>query len=151
MTKLKNNFSGFFEVVDSLNYQSVFFTGLQTSNGTNSGFASLNLLMFKEFAVTIPADEQLKLVFNPCITKGYISRMQAYVNYSSIAAEDTKVTFFPARISISIQKGPVKSNSKDYSFPTAFFNMKDIEYDYKYGFKLNMADTTNSCFTPIIS
>jgi antitoxin component YwqK of YwqJK toxin-antitoxin module len=147
--KLKNNFSGFFNAIDSLNYRSLFFTGLQTSNSSSNGFASLNLLMFKEFAVSIPADNQLKLVFNPCITKGYISRMDAYVNYGK-NPEDTRLTFYPKRISIALQKGPLKSNSKDYNFPTAFFDVKDVEYDYTDGFELNIADTSNSCFTPII-
>lgn len=147
--KLKNNFSGLFNAIDSLNYSSLFFTGLQTSNSSNAGFASLNLLMFKEFAFSIPSDGQLKLVFNPCMTKGYISRMESYVYYGN-NPEDTRVTFYPKRISIAIQKGPVKSNSSDYKFPTAFFDMRDIEYDYSDGFELNIADTSNSCFTPII-
>lgn len=147
--KLLNHKAPWLMFADSLNYNSVFFTGLQTSSGTNSGFAGLNLMLFKEFAFDIPADEQLRIILNPCRTKGYISRLETTVQYGN-KPEDTYVTFSPHRIAISFLKGPVKSNSGDYPFFTCFYNVADVTYNFEHRITFRPDKTADYCFTPTV-
>lgn len=133
---------------DSLNYESIFYTGFQHSNGMNNdGFASLNLMLFKEFALNIPADEQIKLSLNPCRTKGYISRLNTTVQYGK-RPESTDITFYPKRISLTLLKGPVKSSNNDHPGFTCFYNTSSIDYRYSTGISITPEKTPNYCFTP---
>ena len=147
--KLLNHKAPWLVFADSLNYNSVFFTGLQTSSGTNSGFAGLNLMLFKEFAFNIPADEQLRIILNPCRTKGYISRLETTVQYGN-KPENTYVTFNPHRIAISFLKGPVKSNSGDYPGFTCFYNVADVTYNFEQRMIIRPGKTADYCFTPAV-
>jgi antitoxin component YwqK of YwqJK toxin-antitoxin module len=147
--KLLNYKASWLMFADSLNYNSIFYTGFQHSSGTNSSFASLNLMLFKEFAINIPADEQLKIILNPCRTKGYLSRIETTIQYST-KAEYTDVTFNPKRIAISFLKGPVKSNSSDYPGFTCFYNVMDVNYDFEQRITIRPEKSRDFCFTPAV-
>ncbi|MFN0190276.1 MAG: toxin-antitoxin system YwqK family antitoxin [Bacteroidia bacterium] len=147
--KLLNHKAPWIMFTDSLNYKSIFYTGLQTSSGNNSGFASLNLMLYKEFAFNIPADEQLKIILNPCRTKGYLSRIETTVQYG-IKPENTDVTFNPKRIAISFLKGPIKSNSSDYPHFTLYYNVSDVTYNFERRITIRPDKTAGYCFTPAV-
>jgi antitoxin component YwqK of YwqJK toxin-antitoxin module len=132
--------------VDSLNYNSIFYTGFQNSNGSNTGFSSMNLMLFKEFAVMLPSNEQIKLVFNPCITKGYVSRMQISANYGIGNRDNTSIEFSPKRIVLEFLKGPVKSNDLNYKNFKALFDVKYIEYSDREKLKITLNNPTLNCF-----
>lgn len=133
---------------DSLNYKSIFYTGFQQSSGlNNNGFASLNLMLFKEFALNIPADEQIKISFNPCRTNGYISRLNTTVQYSENPV-NTDITFYPKRISLTLLKGPVKSSNSDHPGFTCFYNPSSIDYRFNTGIYITPDVNPNYCFTP---
>jgi antitoxin component YwqK of YwqJK toxin-antitoxin module len=136
--------------VDSLNYNSIFYTGFQNSNGRNAGFSSMNLMLFKEFAVLLPSNEQIKLVFNPCITKGYVSRMQISANYGIGNRDYTSVEFSPKRIALEFLKGPVKSNDLNYKNFRALFDVKYIEYSDREKLKITSNNPALNCFVPAI-
>lgn len=135
---------------DSLNYRSIFYTGFQNSNGTNSGFSSMNLMMFKEFAFCLPSDQQIKLVFNPCTTKGYVSRMEISASYGIGNRNNTHVDFYPKRIALEFMKGPVKSADKENARFTAFFDTKNISFDPEKKLSLTYNKSPNPCFTPAL-
>lgn len=136
--------------VDSLNYRSIFYTGFQNSNGRNSGFSSMNLMLFKEFAFYIPSNQQIKLIFNPCATKGYISRMEIAANYGIGNRDYTNVDFYPKRIALEFVKGPVKSADKNYQNFKAFFDTKDVEFNPEKKIKITTKNSENDCFVPAL-
>ena len=136
--------------IDSLNYASVFYTGFQNSNGYNSGFSAMNLMMFKEFAFALPADQQIKLIFNPCITKGYVSRMEINASYSAGNKNYTHVDLYPKRIALEFIKGPVKSADKNYPHFKALFDAKSVEFNYEKKIKLETPKEAHECFVPAV-
>jgi antitoxin component YwqK of YwqJK toxin-antitoxin module len=135
---------------DSLNYRSIFYTGFQNSNGSNSGFSSMNLMMFKEFAFCLPSDQQIKLVFNPCTTMGYVSRMEISASYGIGNRNNTHVDFYPKRIALEFMKGPVKSADKENARFMAFFDTKNISFDPDKKLSLTYSKSPNPCFTPAL-
>jgi len=146
--KLQSYFPKYLIPVDSLNYRSIFYTGFQNSNGNNSGFSSMNLMMFKEFAFYLPTNHQIKLVFNPCITKGYISRMQISAGYSIGNRNYTHVDFYPKKIALEFMKGPIKSNDKNYANFKAFFETKNVSFDPEKKLSIEYIKSNFNCFTP---
>ncbi|MBA3901431.1 MAG: hypothetical protein H0X62_14695, partial [Bacteroidetes bacterium] len=144
----KNHIPGFVKPVDSLNYSSIFYTGLQTDNNWGAGFATMNLMMVKDFALKIPADEQIKLTFNPCRTEGYISRMETSINYDFNNTSNTFVSFSPKRISLEFLSGPLKSHDKNFENYTAFFDVERIELNRHQAFEVKLKPNTNPCFVP---
>lgn len=136
--------------IDSLNYRSIFYTGFQNSNSSNSGFSSMNLMMFKTFAFALPSDQQIKLIFNPCITKGYVSRMEINASYSSGNKNYTHVDLYPKRIALEFLKGPVKSADKNYPHFKALFDTKSVAFSAEKKIKLETQKEANDCFVPAI-
>ena len=136
--------------VDSLNYKSIFYTGFQNSNGRNNGFSSMNLMFFKELALMLPANEQIKLIFNPCITKGYVSRMEISANYGIGNREGTSINFKPKRIALEFLKGPVKSNDVNYKNFKAFFDTKYVEYNDREKLNITLNNSLSNCFVPAL-
>ena len=136
--------------VDSLNYKSIFYTGFQNSNGYNSGFSAMNLMLFKEFAFKLPADEQIKLIFNPCITKGYISRMNVSASYGAGTRDNYSADFSPKRIALEFLKGPVKSDDINHKHFKAFFNAEGVEFTSKKELKIKSKENAESCFVPAL-
>jgi antitoxin component YwqK of YwqJK toxin-antitoxin module len=145
--QLLNYISPSIKLKDSLNYNALFFTNLQTDNNNNSGFASFNLQMFKDFSIMIPADEQLILNFNPCRTQGYISKMDMMVHYEE-EFRNTYVSFYPKRVSVSIAKGPLRSSNTNYPFFTCSFNVDAVEYRYNKELELKESKKPEYCFSP---
>ena len=135
--------------VDSLNYNSIFYTGFQNSNSSNAGFSSMNLMLFKEFALMLPSNEQIKLIFNPCVTKGYVSRMEISASYGIGNRDFTQVDLYPKRIALAFLKGPVKSNDKNYAHFNAFFDVKGIEYSNREKLKITPKNPELNCFVPL--
>ena len=136
--------------VDSLNYRSIFYTGFQNSNGSSSGFSAMNLMIFKEFAFNFPADEQIKLIFNPCITKGYISRMNISASYNTNTRDNFSVDFSPKKIALEFLKGPVKSADNNHTHFKAFFNTNEIRFTSKKELKLELKEKAEACFVPAL-
>lgn len=134
--------------VDSLNYRSIFYTGFQNNNGTNSGFSSMNLMMFKEFAFYLPSNQQIKLVFNPCITKGYVSRMEISANYGIGNRNYTNVDFYPKKIALEFMKGPVKSNDTNHPHFKVIFDTKNVSFNPEKKLKIEAKTPDNYCYTP---
>lgn len=146
--KLQSYFPKYLIPVDSLNYRSIFYTGFQNSNGNSSGFSSLNLMMFKEFAFYLPFNQQIKLVFNPCITKGYVSRMEIGASYGIGNRNYTIVDFYPKKIALEFMKGPVKSNDKNYPNFKAFFETKNVSFQPEKKLSIEYKNQSNNCFVP---
>lgn len=144
---LKSFIPEYIKPVNDLNYGSIFFRNYQFSNGHQSGFSSLQLLMFKPFAFDIPANQQIRITLNPCETPGYISIMDMTANYQFNNPKETWATFHPKRIAISLLKSPLKSNDADYANFTALFDTKSLDFrgDQPISFQYN--DAPNACFT----
>jgi antitoxin component YwqK of YwqJK toxin-antitoxin module len=134
--------------VDSLNYRSIFYTGFQNSNGNNSGFSAMKLMLFKEFAFYLPSNQQIKLVFNPCITKGYVSRMEISANYGIGNRNYTNVDFYPKKIALEFMKGPVKSNDPNHLHFKAILETKNISFNPDKKIEITTKTPENTCFTP---
>jgi antitoxin component YwqK of YwqJK toxin-antitoxin module len=134
--------------VDSLNYRSIFYTGFQNSNGNSSGFSSMNLMLFKEFAFYLPSNQQLKLVFNPCITKGYVSRMEIAANYGIGNRNYTNIDFYPKKIALEFVKGPVKSNDKNHPNFKVILDTKNVSFNPEKKIEITSKTPENYCFTP---
>jgi antitoxin component YwqK of YwqJK toxin-antitoxin module len=145
---LQSYFPKYLTPVDSLNYRSIFYTGFQNSNGTNSGFSAMNLMLFKEFAFYLPSNQQIKLVFNPCITKGYISRMEVSANYGIGNRNYTNVDFYPKKIALEFMKGPVKSNDKNHENFKVILDTKNVSFNPEKKLELDIKTPENYCFTP---
>ena len=146
--KLQNYFAPWMSAADSLNYKSVFFTGLQTDNRNGSGFAGFNLMLFKEFAIDLPANKQLRLVLNPCRTKGYISRLETTLSYTE-NPRSVNVDFRPQRIELQLISGPVMSAIRQYPHPTLLVNTRAVSYSNPGGLRIDESPTPNHCMTPV--
>lgn len=125
-SELTNNIPNYLVPVDSLNYNSLFYSSLQFSNSRNAGFSSFNLIMFKEFSIAMPSDEQIKITMNPCSTPTYLDRMDVNAHYTTNHPAEAQVSLFPERISLTVLKGPLASNDPNYNKYTAFFDVKRI-------------------------
>ncbi len=145
--QLMNYISPALKLKDSLNFNSLFFTSLQTDNNNNAGFASFELQMFKDFSIMIPADEQLILNFNPCRTNGYLSKMMMMVNYEP-DNKNTYVTLYPKRVAISFAKGPMKSSNTNFPLTTVLVNVESVEYRKNKELILKPNKTPDYCFSP---
>lgn len=149
-TNLLSYIPAYLKPVDSLNYKSIFYTGFQNSNGTSSGFSAMNLMLFKEFALAFPADEQIKLIFNPCVTKGYISRMNISASYGINTRDNYSVEFSPNKIALEYLKGPVKSGDPNHVHFKAFFNTEAVKFTSKKELKLEIKEKADPCFVPAL-
>lgn len=145
--KLKNSIPPFIVPVDELNYESVFMSGLQTSSGTSSAFAAMKLLMFKPFAFYIPANKQLKITLNPCITEGYISSMDVTSNYSYDDNSRNIATIATKRISIELSNSPLESSDAAYAQFTSYFDVNAIHFDATKPFEISTINDENQCHT----
>ncbi|MEX1190614.1 MAG: hypothetical protein WEA99_01490 [Brumimicrobium sp.] len=123
---LTNNIPNYLKPVDSLNFNSLFYSSLQFDNNRSGGFASFNLIMFDEFSIAMPSDEQIKLTMNPCSTPTYLDRMNVNAKYTSNHPIEAQVSLFPERISLTVLKGPLTSNDPNYDKYTAFFDVQRI-------------------------
>ncbi|MGM0479347.1 MAG: toxin-antitoxin system YwqK family antitoxin [Bacteroidota bacterium] len=123
---LTNNMPNYLKPVDSLNYNSLFYSSLQFDNNRNAGFASFSLIMFDEFSIAMPSDEQIKITMNPCSTPTYLDRMNVNAHYTSSHPVEAKVSLFPERISLTMLKGPLTSNDPNYNKYTVFFDVERI-------------------------
>jgi hypothetical protein len=110
----------------------------------------MNLMLFKEFAFKLPADEQIKLIFNPCITKGYISRMNVSASYGAGTRDNYSADFSPKRIALEFLKGPVKSDDINHKHFKAFFNAEGVEFTSKKELKIKSKENAESCFVPAL-
>lgn len=105
-------------------------------------------MMFKEFAFYLPSNQQIKLVFNPCITKGYVSRMEISANYGIGHRNYTNVDFYPKKIALEFMKGPVKSNDVNHSNFKATLETKNISFNPEKKIEITTKTPENICFTP---
>jgi antitoxin component YwqK of YwqJK toxin-antitoxin module len=134
--------------VDSLNYTSIFCTGLQTSSGNSGGFYYMNLMLFRELSFSVPADEQLKICLNPCRTKGYRSRMQFSVTTNYTDENETYANMYPERISIELPTSPLKSTDTKQGKFRGYFDTKSIDMVRGKKFDFKFINPQNDCFTP---
>ncbi len=144
---LKSFIPEYIKPVNDLNYGSIFFRNYQFSNGHQSGFSSLQLLMFKPLSFDIPANQQIRITLNPCETPGYISIMDMTANYQYNNPKETWATFHPKRIAISLLKSPLKSSDTDYEHFTALFDTKSLEFRGDVPIFFHYNDNPNACFT----
>lgn len=145
---MKNYLPKYLVPANALNYKSIFYTGLQISAGNDNGFASMNLMVFKEMAFNVPADEQIQLLLNPCITPGYIPRMQISVNYAPNHPEQTYADFDVSKMAVRFLKGPIKSRHEAYEHFTALFKMKEFEMRRDQEMVIVADKSEPACFTP---
>jgi len=142
---LTNNIPNYLKPVDSLNYNSLFYSSLQFDNNRNAGFASFNLIMFDEFSIAMPSDEQIKITMNPCSTPTYLDRMNVNAHYTSSHPVEAKVSLFPERISLTVLKGPLTSNDPNYNKYTAFYDVERISTGTER-FSINRDYSDKGCF-----
>ncbi|MFN8154802.1 MAG: hypothetical protein U0Y08_10970 [Bacteroidia bacterium] len=145
----ENYLAPWLKPVDSLNFESNFFTGFQADGRNNSGFAGMNLMMFDEVAVDIPANRQMRLVLNPCRTKGYISRMEYSMSYTS-DPQEVRVTAEPKQVTLSLLSGPAVSLVPQYPFPTMLVKTKSLSYDFSDKIKLEEPTVPERCMTSVL-
>lgn len=145
---MKNYLPKYLIPANELNYKSIFYTGLQISSGHDNGFASMNLMVMKEMAFNMPADEQIQLLLNPCITPGYIPRMQVTINYAPNHPENTYADFDVAKMSVRFLKGPIKSRHDGHEHFNALFKMKEFSMNRGQEMVIETDDAEPACFTP---
>ncbi len=145
--ELRYHLPEYLKPVSQLNYGSIFFRNYQFSNGHQSGFSSLQLLMFKEFSFDLPANQQVRITLNPCETPGYISIMDMTASYFFNNPEETRATFHPQRIAISLLNSPLKSRDADYPNFTALFDTKSLEFRGSEPIAINFSENPNACST----
>uniref|UniRef100_UPI00404A91FD hypothetical protein n=1 Tax=Flavobacterium sp. TaxID=239 RepID=UPI00404A91FD len=145
--KLRYYVPAYLKPVNNLNYGSIFFRNYQFSNGNRSGFSSMQLLLFKEFSFDLPANQQVRITLNPCMTPGFISIMDLTVSYQYDNPKETYATLLPKRIAVSLLQSPLKSADADYPNFTALFDTKSIEFRGDNPHTFNFADSPNACFT----
>ncbi len=145
----ENYLAPWLKPVDSLNFESNFFTGFQSDGRSNSGFAGMNLMMFDEVAVDVPANRQMRLVLNPCRTKGYISRMEYSMSYTS-DPQEVRVTAEPKHVTLSLLSGPAVSLVPQYPFPTMLVKTKSLSYDFSNKIKLEEPTIPERCMTSVL-
>lgn len=131
---------------DEFNYGSIFYVGLQMSNGQESGFSSMKLLPYKPLALYLPADKQVKLTLNPCATRGYISNMELNSNYNFNSEENSFTTLYPKRIMLELPGSPLKSADPDYACFTMLFDVEDIRLE-RWQFSINRAEEDSACYS----
>jgi antitoxin component YwqK of YwqJK toxin-antitoxin module len=132
---------------DEINYKSIFMLRTNYGSGySNYNSMSSDLVLYRSCAISVPADKQVRIDFNPCRMHGYIARMQTYVTYGKDISQ-TSVSLEPKRISLELIKGPLKSADPDYEFVTAYFNTKVVEYSYQNALRLKLENDPDPCFT----
>lgn len=147
--ELENYLAPWLNPVDSLNFESNFFTGFQSDAGRNSGFAGMNMMMFDEVAVDIPANKQMRISLNPCRTKGYISRMELSISYTD-DPQEVRATAEPKMVALSLLSGPAVSLVPQFPFPTMMVNTKFLTYDFNSKIKLEESAVHDRCMTSVM-
>ena len=147
--EMQNYLAPWIQPFDSLNYESIFFTGFQADGGRDQSFAAMNLMMFDELAIDVPASKKMRIAFNPCRTKGYISRMNVSLSYSNDPSE-TYMTLEPKRIALSLLSGPAMSLVKEYPYPTMLVKTNSVTYDYDNKIKIEEPTTPEHCLTSVL-
>ena len=132
----------FIKSIDSSDYSHLFVY----RSWSDRGSYSFDLIMFDEFSINIPADEQIKITMNPCKTHGFISQMpiSAFIDYKS---PNKSVSVSPHRISIEFLKGPLQSADPNIKNFKALFDIKSINYRSGEKLEFNFAKDTNPCFS----
>jgi antitoxin component YwqK of YwqJK toxin-antitoxin module len=130
--------------IDSFNYNNIFYVGLQTSNSNSGGFASMKLLMFKEFAFHYPAVNYLKFNLNPCKTEGYISNIEGNFNFD-YSIEKTVFGYLATKtISIGLVENPlVNYENKPYAVQ---FETKGIRFDENDITNIKFVNKESTCY-----
>jgi hypothetical protein len=144
---LRKYIPAFLKPIDNLNYDSIFYINLQISTGTNSGFASLKLLLFKPLSFYLPSNNQLKITLNPCKTEGYISTIETTANYVFDEPKQTSASLYPQRIALELIDSPLKSNDKDFENFTGLYDVDRIDLNYKEQFSINFKKEDKACYT----
>lgn len=138
---------GYIVPVDSLNYKSIFYTGMQNSAGRSGGFYTMNLMLFRELSFSVPADEQLKICLNPCRTQGYRSRLQFSVTTNTVDENETYANFYPERISIELPNSPLKSSDLKQPKFRGYFDTKSMDMVRGKQLKFDFINDHKNCFT----
>lgn len=133
---------------DETNYNSIFYRNFYPSGGSRDyNSSSLELVMFDPVAIRFPADEQLRLTFNPCETFGYISKMPVNVYYNSrglISAD-----FETKKVKLEFLKGPVRSADPNHEFFSAYLSTNEVSYkDNKM--RIEQGSAGSDCFSKAI-
>jgi antitoxin component YwqK of YwqJK toxin-antitoxin module len=144
---LKRSIPSYIIPVDSLNYDATFYINLQTSSGNNSGFASMKLLLFKPFAFYIPANKQVKITLNPCITEGYISSFDVLSTYFYDNNSRNRATLLPKRVALELIDSPLQSNEIGFDNFTSYFDVNPIEIQTSEKLSIIPEDNENGCHT----
>jgi len=147
--ELKRYIPPFIKKFDSLQYKSLFYRSYDPLNNREYNDGSMQLELFDNFSFSYPADEQLQISLNPCLTEGYATLMNIYYSSEKYIGNKPSLIIEPNRISISFLKGPLKSANTDYRNFTAFLGVEKMFISEKEGISMSME--TYSCFTPAIA
>jgi antitoxin component YwqK of YwqJK toxin-antitoxin module len=127
LSTFRKSIPPYIRLVDSLNFNYLFYINSNFNNSQNQGNANLKLLLIKETNILIPADEQIKICLNPCLTPGYFSAIDAEINYGATPLNSSAV-LFPKKISLEMMRSPMKSADKNYPNYKALFGTSSFSF-----------------------
>ncbi|RFC55219.1 toxin-antitoxin system YwqK family antitoxin [Brumimicrobium aurantiacum] len=132
--------------IDSLNYDHIFYLGLQTDNNRSGGYTSFKLLMFRDFSFHYPAQNYLKFNLNPCRTTGYISNMRGEFSYQFNNERTMNSTLYAKNIAIGLNNNPLmQSNGNAY---TVNFDTKRIRFNENDIQSITFNEAETVCYPP---
>ena len=131
---------------DRETYEMFSYRGFHTGGSRTNFYATLKLWMYDEFSIRFPADDQIKMCFNPCRTDGYVTKMDVVVKQNNYIKHGQSAQLKPSRISLEFLKGPLKSADKHYENFTAFFNVDAININHREKVSVNLSEDPKSCF-----
>ncbi|MEZ4804341.1 MAG: toxin-antitoxin system YwqK family antitoxin [Bacteroidia bacterium] len=136
-------------------YNHLFYTGLQTSSSSTSGFYTFNLITFQKLSIQVPDKTGVHLILNPCVTLGRMSKpMRCHVNFSfedkmqtdiSIETDYLALRFNPYIVHRKDSGAPTNANKYALENNTELlFKAKSIDYNKRDYIRLN--SVSDICF-----
>lgn len=130
--------------IDSLNYEHLFYVGLNTDNNRSAGFTGMKILMFSDFSFYYPAVDYLKFNLNPCLTPGYIGNMRSTFNYTFSGNKTLDAYLGTKTISVGLVQNPlVDVNNKPFTILFETDGMRLNENDIR---NINFIKPDSNCY-----
>jgi len=124
----------------------IYFSNLDVNSSSHekSSYYRMTLTCYESIEIGLPDKNGVKLVFNPCYRKGWVSKLDLHAAIYSKMPQQTNISLESEVLAFKFNKSLLASQSKDMG-ALAYFSSKYLQYN-KQGIAIE--EPKSICFTP---
>ncbi|MGM0634977.1 MAG: hypothetical protein ACQESK_02845 [Bacteroidota bacterium] len=140
--EVKRYFPDNIKPLNEFNYDHIYFINFQGNSSSSGAYFGMKLLLYREFSFYV--NNTIKIELNPCRTSGYISNIDASLNYNHNGEKLNSASLQTEKIAISLVQNPLQSQGKSF---TGIFNTQSVVFT-ENTLEIHYKKDQESCFKP---